>query len=88
MIQQTIITTFANPLHKKELSPRQRAVLKAIRELGHRATMIEVAIHMKTPLNRISGRFSELVGNGCLAKVCKKGRYTVYEAIAWPKEEN
>ena len=42
------------------LGGRQREVMRAIKALGNRATMHEVADHLRTPVNCISGRFSEL----------------------------
>lgn len=46
------------------LSTREDDVLRAIKELGGRATMHQVATYMNVPLNTISGRFSALFRKG------------------------
>lgn len=70
---------------RPSLSRRQKEVLEAIRALGGRATMHEVAARLGIPLNAISGRFTELVKKGKIdewgteSKIGRQPR-TVYEA--------
>lgn len=69
----------------KEITLSQRKVLFALRQLS-RATMRDVSSHMLVSLNRISGRFSELERKGYIKRVGKQGKFTIYEAFAWPKD--
>lgn len=58
MVNYTRLTAYEAIL--ENLTERQGAVLEAIKGLGGRATMHQVAEAMHVPLNTISGRFSEL----------------------------
>jgi Mn-dependent DtxR family transcriptional regulator len=48
------------------LASREKDVLNAIKSLGGRATMHQVAAYMNVPLNTISGRFSALFRKGSI----------------------
>lgn len=48
----------------ENLNTRENDVLCAIKALGGRATMHQVATYMNVPLNTISGRFSALFRKG------------------------
>lgn len=56
--QQASLTAYFDI--KDEIPQRQTQIVNAIRDLGGKATMHEVARHLELPLNAISGRFSEL----------------------------
>jgi len=67
------------------LSKRQAEVLTALREVGGRATMHKIALHLGRPLYSISGRFSELEKKGYIQpiEIEKQDGYhprTVYQA--------
>lgn len=71
--------------HYSPLTPRQREVLGGLKRLG-RATSRDVAFALRIPLNKISGRFSELERRGFIVKAGRRGGFALYEAIQWPKE--
>jgi len=51
---------------QQTLPYRQFQVWYALREMGNRATMHGVAVHLQVPLHTISGRFSELKKKGMI----------------------
>ncbi len=73
---------------KQSIRESQYAVLSALRELGGKGTMHQVAGVLKVPLNCISGRFSELSRKHLIEKTCRirdpnwKAGRTVYRLIS------
>jgi hypothetical protein len=72
------------------LNNRQMEVILALKRLGGMATMHEVGLYMKKPLNSISGRFSELSQKQMITPcgVDKSPQYrprTIYRLVEWPK---
>lgn len=70
---------------KPELKPKQEAVINTMKSLGYPCTMHEVAENMQVSLNKISGRFSELVNLKQIKPIGRTDetgrRKTIYEVI-------